>query len=541
MKKILFAISYAMYYFYARHLPGSDVPYSLGSKKIRRFFCRRIFKKMGKNVNIEHGVFFGSGREIEIGNNSGIGTNCRIAGPLSIGDDVMIAPNVSIYTRNHETENIYRPMRLQTAPLKKVTIGNDVWIGANAIILPGVSIGNGCIIAAGAVVTKDVPDFAVVGGNPAKIIKTRTQKEGVPRMKVLYLINYAGNAGTEKYVYNLIKTFEGKDTKCYLGYNVPGKLSQDVEAMGIPTLKLNMRHPFDKKAARILADYCRENNIDVIHAQYPRENYIALLSQKYYSGTKVVYTCHLTLKANFLWTITNKIMTKNNHKIICVCNKSKEILMSNGVRGDKIEVIFNGIKPHEHTGANPDLRKELGIDEDTFVITTLARYHIAKGLDYFVKSIEKLKAKTDKKFVLLILGEGELWDEITNLIKEKNLTDVIYQLGFRTDVGEILKISNLYVNSAKCYEALSFAILEGMDASLPIIATKVGGNGDIVSPQNDCGILVEYGDTEEMSDAIKLIMDDEALRNKYSENAFKAVNEVFNLDKLLEDTYKLYF
>jgi glycosyltransferase involved in cell wall biosynthesis len=247
------------------------------------------------------------------------------------------------------------------------------------------------------------------------------------------------------------------------------------------------------------------------------------------------------MKANFLWTITNKIMTKNNHKIICVCNKSKEILMSNGINGDKIEVIFNGIKPHEHTPANPDLRKQLGIDEDAFVITTLARYNIAKGLEYFVNSIEKLKQKTNKKFVLLILGEGELWDKITNLIKEKNLTDVIYQLGFRTDTAEILKISDLYVNSAKCYEALSFAILEGMDASLPVIATNVGGNGDIVSPENDCGMLVEYGNTEEMSDAIKLLMEDEALWKKYSENSLKAINEVFNLDKLLDDTYKLYF
>ena len=88
---------------------------------------------------------------------------------------------------------------------------------------------------------------------------------------------------------------------------------------------------------------------------------------------------------------------------------------------------------------------------------------------------------------------------------------------------------------------LSFAILEALDASLPVIATKVGGNGDILSAENDCGILVEYGNTDEMSDAIKLIMDDEALRNKYSKNAVKAINEVFNLDKLLKDTYKLYF
>lgn len=541
MGRISFALSYVMYYFWARHLPGSDVPYSMGSKKIRAFFARRMFTSMGKNVNIEHGAFFASGKDISIGDNSGLGLNCRVAGPLSIGNDVMMAPNVSIYTQNHETENIYRPMRLQTAEKKKVTIGNDVWIGANAIILPGVTVGDGAIIAAGAVVTKDVPDFAVVGGNPAKIIKTRTQKEGVPRMKVLYLINYAGNAGTEKYVYNLIKTYEGKDTKCYLAYNVEGKLSDDIKALGIPMLQLNMRHPFDKKAAKILADYCRTNNIDVIHAQYPRENYIALLSRKYYSGTKVVYTCHLTLKTNFLWKITNKIMTKNNHKIISVCNNGKDLLVGNGVNADKIDVIYNGIFPHERTGANPNLRAELGIDDDTFVMTTLARYHIAKGLDYLTNSIEKLTKLTDKKFVLLILGEGELWDKITALIRSKGLEKHILQLGYRTDAGEILKISDLYINSAKCYEALSFAILEAMDAGLPVIATNVGGNGDILSSENDCGILVEYGDCDQMAQAINTMMSDDELRAKYSKNALRAVDTVFNLDNLLEETYKRYF
>jgi len=530
-----------MYYFFARHLPGSDVPYSMGSKKIRRFFCKRMFANMGENVNIEHGVFFASGRDISIGNNSGIGINCRVAGPLEIGDDVMIAPNVSIFTQNHETENIHRPMRLQTAPKKKVTIGNDVWIGANAILLPGVTVGNGAIVAAGAVVTKDVPDFAVVGGNPAKVIKIRTQKEGVPAMKVLYLINYAGNAGTEKYVYNLIKAYEGKDTKCYFGFNVEGKLSEQIKELGIPYFQVNMRHPFDKKAAKIIADYCRTNNIDVIHTQYPRENYIALLSRKYYTGTKVVYTCHLTLKTNFLWKLTNKRLTKHNHKIISVCNNGKELLVGNGVDADKITVIYNGIKPHERTPANPNLRAELGIDEDTFVITTLARYHIAKGLDYLVKSIGKLRKMTDKKFVLLILGEGELWDKISGLIKAENLTDCIKQLGYRDDAGEVLKISDMYVNSAKCYEALSFAILEALDTGLPVVATDVGGNSDILSDQNDCGILVNYGDEEAMALAIHKLMNNEALRLKYSRNALKAIDTVFNLDKLLEDTYKIYF
>lgn len=76
-------------------------------------------------------------------------------------------------TQNHETADTSIPMRLQTAPKLPVTIGDDVWIGANVIILPGIQVGKGAILAAGAVVTKDVPDYTVVGGNPARVLKMR--------------------------------------------------------------------------------------------------------------------------------------------------------------------------------------------------------------------------------------------------------------------------------------------------------------------------------------------------------------------------------
>ena len=175
MKTVKRAFGYALYYFAARHLPCSGLPYSLGAKSIRKLCAKLMFEKCGKNVNIEHGAFFASGKGIEIGDNSGIGLNCRVAGPLVMGDDVMMAPGVTIVTQNHEVSDLSVPMRLQTAPKKKVTIGNDVWIGTNAVIMPGVTIGNGVIIGAGAVVTKDVPDYAIVGGIPAKLIKFRNQ------------------------------------------------------------------------------------------------------------------------------------------------------------------------------------------------------------------------------------------------------------------------------------------------------------------------------------------------------------------------------
>lgn len=115
------------------------------------------------------------GGEISIGHRSGIGVNCSIRGPLTIGEDVMMGPDVVILTHTHKISDITIPMRQQGSEIRPVTIGNDVWIGMRSIIMPGVTVGNGVIIGAGAVVTKDVPDYAVVGGVPAKIIRFRNE------------------------------------------------------------------------------------------------------------------------------------------------------------------------------------------------------------------------------------------------------------------------------------------------------------------------------------------------------------------------------
>ena len=85
--------------------------------------------------------------------------NCRVTGPLKIGKDVMIGPDVMIFTQNHKHDRLDIPMRLQTDPKRPVVIGDDVWIAARAIILPGVTVHKGAIVGAGAVVTKMYPNM----------------------------------------------------------------------------------------------------------------------------------------------------------------------------------------------------------------------------------------------------------------------------------------------------------------------------------------------------------------------------------------------
>lgn len=177
MKFIIFLI----YRLFAFYLPKSATPF-IGkfSKQIRGKLASFIFKSSGKNINIEKGAKFGYGNGIILGNNSGIGINASIPPDTIIGDDVMMGPDCIIYASNHQFSDLTKPMNKQGHyPSKQTIIGNDVWIGGRVIILPGKKIGNGVIIAAGSIVTKNLEDFGIYGGNPAKLIRKRTSEQVV--------------------------------------------------------------------------------------------------------------------------------------------------------------------------------------------------------------------------------------------------------------------------------------------------------------------------------------------------------------------------
>lgn len=174
MNRLTRLLAFVCYYGFARQLPCSGRAYALGAKYLRNFLGRWLLDRTGSDINIEHGADFGSGRGITLGHRSGLGVNCRVGGPLTIGNDVMMAPGVIILTQNHGFDDLARPMIEQGyGPPEGVTVEDDVWLCTNAIILPGCRLGKGAIIAAGAVVTKDVPPYAIVGGNPAKVIRYR--------------------------------------------------------------------------------------------------------------------------------------------------------------------------------------------------------------------------------------------------------------------------------------------------------------------------------------------------------------------------------
>ncbi len=134
-------------------------------------FLKEFFGSVGKGPTVLPGFMCDNGKNIHVGDEFLANYNVTILDimPVNIGDYVWIGPNTMISTVNHPLNPQGRRNHLGIG--KPVNIGNDVWIGGNVTILPGVTIGNNVVVAAGAVVTKDVPDNSLVAGVPAKVIR----------------------------------------------------------------------------------------------------------------------------------------------------------------------------------------------------------------------------------------------------------------------------------------------------------------------------------------------------------------------------------
>lgn len=359
-------------------------------------------------------------------------------------------------------------------------------------------------------------------------------------INVLFLINHAGKAGTETYVRSLARRLPAGGVTSSLCYNEPGMLVGWMKEMGLKTFQMEMRNPFDIIAAIKLARYCRANKIDIIHAQYLRENYIAMISKILNPRVKVFYTSHFIMHNPVPIRFFNRVMSGLQSQVISVSEIGRKPLISNGYDPRKIEAIFNGVDLSIWSGrGDSTLRSELGIRNDEFVLFCGSRFAHDKGHKYLLNAAALLKQKAGGRFVLVLSSDGPLLEDVKQQAKGLKLDGDVIFIGSRKDMKNVYDGADVYINSSE-HENLSFAIIEALAEGLPVIATNMGGNPDIINDETGCGLLVEYGDAPELAEAIYRLMNDPGLRDRLRERGAEAVRDKFNLDKMVGRTYNLY-
>ena len=172
MQFIIKALCIIIYRWFGMWIPSAKNSYRDFAARFRHCLAKGFLDHCGKCVNIQPQATIA--RRVSIGDFSGIGAHSQIQGGVIIGNHVMMGPEVYIYTKNHSFQRTDITMDMQGfSEEKPVIIMDDVWIGSRVTILPGVVIGEGCVIGAASVVTKSLPPYSVAVGNPAVIKKSR--------------------------------------------------------------------------------------------------------------------------------------------------------------------------------------------------------------------------------------------------------------------------------------------------------------------------------------------------------------------------------
>ena len=177
MRKIYLLI----YYGFAQYLPDSySRPFGCISNRIRVFLVKRIAYKSGDVDTINRKVYFGNGSQLQLGNHCTLGANVSIPNDTIVGNYSMISRQTFILHGNHRFDNPDIPIKLQGSyPDKQTIIEDDVWIGGNTTILPGVTIGKESIIGAGSVVSGDIPAGVMAAGNPCRVLRRLTEDDDI--------------------------------------------------------------------------------------------------------------------------------------------------------------------------------------------------------------------------------------------------------------------------------------------------------------------------------------------------------------------------
>ena len=363
------------------------------------------------------------------------------------------------------------------------------------------------------------------------------------KLKILHLTYDMRIGGTEQVIKNLVENADQHQFEMsVLCIESPlGPFADDLLAKAVVIMAFSRSPGFDRKLIKKIRHHIKQHNIDVLHChQYTPWVYGVLAA--FATKTKVIFTEHGRFypdSSSWKRKLINPWLHKITAATTAISSATKDALaIYENLPAKDIQVIYNGIAPLEIDQEQVEsLRQELGIGPNTLCLGTVARLDPIKNHFMMLHAFKQvLNDGIDAK--LLIVGDGEMRNSITDLISELNLEQHVIMTGYQAKPKNYLALMNIYLLSSFS-EGTSMTLLEAMSIGKPCVVTNAGGNPEIIEHQMN-GLVTQNDDANAFAAAITTLAHDPDLRKSMSELSRQRFEQYFSATSMVHQFQHLY-
>lgn len=363
------------------------------------------------------------------------------------------------------------------------------------------------------------------------------------RINVLELIGTLKFGGAEKQVIGLSKNLDKEKFNviiCCLGGG--RSLEEELKGEDIEIVHLHFRRRYFFIGLYKLIELIRKNKIDIFHAHLFGSGFWGRIAAVLAGVPVIIYTEH----GKCLWKKTRHILferiaNKFSDMVITVSEDIRKLCINReNTPPEKVTYIPNAVDFREFEVSEKvasEKRGELGFKDEDLIIGTVARLNFAKAIDYMLGAFAIVREKLPSS-KCLIVGDGELRNDLENCAKELGIEDDTIFLGARNDIPELLSIMDVFVLSS-ITEGTPVSLLEAVVARVPAVGTDVGGIPEVIE-DGVSGILVPPKDKEKLARGIIDLLKDAELKKKVVNNAYNKVKERFSITSTTKRIEKIY-
>jgi len=361
-------------------------------------------------------------------------------------------------------------------------------------------------------------------------------------LTVMHVVLSLRPGGTERLVVDLCRAMHPAVPSSVCCLDEDGAWADDVRRAGVPVVALGRTPGFHPMLGRRIAALAREHRATVLHCHQYSPFVYGSIAGLLAPHLRIVYTEHgrvTDAPPSRKRAFVNRALGRRPNRVVAVSHELRAFMVAEGFRASHVEVIHNGIDagPAVEPGARERARQGLGLAPTGMVIGSVARFDPIKRFDVLVRAFQVL-VREEPGARLVLVGDGPERERLEALVDECGLRASALFPGLRSDARALMPAFDVYANASDS-EGISITLLEAMAASLPVVATRVGGTPEIVDT-GVSGELVPARDAGALASTLVSLLRDPARRSSLGERARRTVVERFAFERMVRDYLAVY-